>query len=68
MVQIKCSSCESRFLEGELQYCSSIFGAVGVILCRSCSDTEEHMIEEKGTNDIPELLLIYKNEIFKSNI
>lgn len=63
---MNCSCCGSRFLKGEVQYCSSIFGAVGVILCRSCSDTEEHMITKKGTNDIPELLLIYKNEIPKS--
>ena len=43
---------------------SGLYGATPDIeLCKACSILEELSIEEEGTNDIPELLEIYTDNL-----
>ena len=35
--------------------------AVTYILCLPCSDKEDELVEEEGTNNIPRLILQYKS-------
>ena len=56
----RCACCRKviKFPEAQVEsqlYCRSY----QFILCESCGENEEKAIEEKGTNDIPELLNTY---------
>ncbi len=42
---------------------SSLVGAQGMTLCDLCSEQEENKINELGTNDIPDMVIGYENNI-----
>lgn len=62
----QCACCGTTFRPGELQCYSGLYtGAAGeygehhILLCESCSEVEEEVVERHGTNDLPELLATY---------
>ncbi len=57
-----CAHCRSIFTPGEVETHSMLFGASdNNLLCVACACTEEVIIEEKGTNDVPNLLSYYRD-------
>ncbi len=47
---------------GEIYCHSQIYGSGGVIICKRCGRDEDAAIEEKNTNDVPELLNLYRRK------
>lgn len=62
-----CCRCGSRFPEGPgpVHCYSGLYGANDdQVLCEPCSEHEERMMDENGTNDVPSLLSSYAKSSF----
>ena len=63
-----CAACSKRFESNELRCYSSLFRAMDTFgriatLCHKCCDTEEALISNAGSNDIPEVVIQYKKNM-----
>ena len=56
---MRCAACGCAF-DKDPRYESSLFGSWRALLCLTCHKTEKQIIDEEGTNDIPELLGTYE--------
>jgi hypothetical protein len=53
----RCASCGDVFQTGDVRYHGSLYTApIETLLCVSCRNYEE----DAGTNDVPELLALYR--------
>jgi hypothetical protein len=55
----RCAACGYVFGSKSMKCASSLHGGEGKHLCIECSDVEEDTIEDRGTNDLPQLLSTY---------
>ena len=58
-----CAAC--RCMMGNVQWVSSVYSPhKRYLLCESCGENEEVMIEQKGSNGIPELIWLYQSNVY----
>lgn len=59
-MRLRCANCRQVLNFGDKQATSRLYGTHGAFsLCGECADREEKAIDNKGTNDVPELLVLY---------
>ena len=56
-----CAACRKVIKRGETLWESTLYGSFH-ILCEPCGLDEEALIENAGTNDLPEILKMYGPE------
>ena len=55
-----CVFCNKLFKRTDKQFCSALHGADYYWICKTCFDAEKSDIEISGTNNLPELVEIYR--------
>lgn len=66
LVKHRCAFCEcSIHGTADDPIClSGLYGSAEVELCKECQRREDREVDEKGTNDIPELVKAYSKHKF----
>lgn len=59
-MRLRCANCRKTLLGEDRTSTSRVYGTHGACtLCESCTQRENKLIEEKGTNHVPELWTLY---------